>query len=129
MKPINSLKTEIGDFEVEFEVLSAEEAQLPEISKAETELMICDIDQQLVAKQKEIDKLDAQIDKLTNHADGIDYATAVTCGLVTGIIDALFVGEWDFKSAKAASNEEINNRIIDFAKKDPEYQEYLEKRL
>lgn len=128
MKPINSLKTEIGDFEVEFEVLSAEEAQLPEISKAETELMICDIDQQLVAKQKEIDKLDAQIDKLTNHADGIDYATAVTCGLVTGIIDALFVGEWDFKSAKAASNEEINNRIIDFAKKDPEYQEYLEKR-
>ena len=126
MKPINSLKTEIGDFEVEFEVLSAEEAQLPEISKAE--LMIYDIDQQLVAKQKEIDKLDAQIYKLTNHADGIDYATAVTCGLVTGIIDALFVGEWDFKSAKAASNEEINNRIIEFAKKDPEYQEYLEKR-
>ena len=112
MKTISGLKTELGDFGVEFEVRSAEEAQLLPISKAETKGLLDDIDKQLVAKQKDIDKLDAQIDKLTNHADGIDYATAVTCGLVTGIIDALFVGEWDFKSAKAASNEEINNIFI-----------------
>ena len=125
MGAISSIKTELEDFGVEFEVLSAEDIQSPQDSKTETDLVIREIDQELVVKQKELDKLDALIDKLTNHADGIDYATAVTCGLVTGIIDALFVGEWDFKSAKAASNEEINNRIIDFAKNDPEYQDYL----
>ena len=73
MKPINGLKTELEDFGVEFEVLSIEEAQLLSISKTETELMLDDIDNQLDAKKKEIDKLDVQIDKLTNHADGIDY--------------------------------------------------------
>ena len=125
MEPISSIKTELEDFGVEFEVLLADGTQLPQESKTETELVIREIDQELAVKQKELDKLDASIDKLTNHADRIDYATAVTCGLVTGIIDALLVGEWDFNSAKAAGNEETNNRIIDFAKKDPEYQDYL----
>ena len=125
MEPVSSIKTELEDFAVEFEVLLAEDIQLPQESKTETDMAIREIDQELAVKQKALDELDASINKLTNQADGIDYATAVTCGLVTGMIDALFVGEWDFKSAKAASNEEINNRIINFAKKDPEYQEYL----
>lgn len=125
MESISSIKTELEDFGVEFEVLLAEDIQLPQESKTEMELAIREIDQELAVKQKALDELDASINKLTNQADGIDYATAVACGLVTGMIDAFFVGEWDFKSAKAASNEEINNRIISFAQKDPEYQEYL----
>lgn len=125
MGPMYSIKTERDEFNVEFEILSAGESLPLELTETEISSEVDAIDVNLVAKQNELDKLDATIDKLTNHADGIDYATAVTCGLVTGIIDALFVGEWDFKSAKAASNEEINNKIIEFAKKDPEYPDYL----
>jgi hypothetical protein len=65
-----------------------------------------------------------EIERLTNQADGLDYALAVTSGLITGTIDILFVGEWDFKKAKAISNKEINDKIMEFAKKQPDYKKY-----
>ena len=73
----------------------------------------------------QIDDLDVSIDKLTNHADKLDYSIAIACGLLTGIIDAIFVGKWDFANAKAWSNKEINEQVIDFAQQDPEYQSFL----
>ena len=59
----------------------------------------------------------AEVDRLTNHADGLDYALAVSSGIIAGFIDSFFVGEWDFANAKAHSNEEINKKIIAFAQK------------
>ena len=62
-----------------------------------------------------------EIEKLTCQADGIDYIFAVVAGLIAGMIDIIFVGEWNFKEAKAISNEKVNNKIISFAKKHPDY--------
>ena len=59
----------------------------------------------------------AEVERLTSHADGMDYALAVSSGIVTGLIDSFFVGEWDFAKAKARSNEEINKKILAFAQK------------
>lgn len=59
----------------------------------------------------------SQIERLTNHADGYDYALAVSSGIIAGLIDAFFVGEWNFATAKAISNEEINRKVQAFAKK------------
>lgn len=67
----------------------------------------------------------AEVDRLTNHADGIDYALAVSSGIITGLIDAFFVGKWDFANAKKWSNEQVNKMVIDFAKKDPQYAEFV----
>ncbi len=61
------------------------------------------------------------IERLTNQADGYDYALAVSSGILAGLIDSFFVGAWDFKKAKAITYEEINNKVIDFAKKDSNY--------
>lgn len=61
------------------------------------------------------------IERLTNEADGYDYAIAVSSGIIAGFIDSFFIGEWDFKNAKKQSNIAINNKILDFAKKDPRY--------
>lgn len=58
----------------------------------------------------------AEIETLTNHADGWDYALAVSSGIIAGLIDSFFVGEWDFKQAKAISNQDINEQIQKFAK-------------
>lgn len=58
-----------------------------------------------------------EIERLTNNADGYDYAIAVSAGIISGVIDAFFVGEWDFKSAKAISNREMNEKVMAFAKK------------
>lgn len=58
----------------------------------------------------------AEIDRLTDHTDGVDYALAVSSGIIAGLIDSFFVGEWDFAKAKARSNEEINKKIEAFAR-------------
>lgn len=62
-----------------------------------------------------------EIEKVTCQADGLDYTLAVTSGLIAGVIDIIFVGEWDFKNAKAISNEKVNNKIMTFAQKHPDY--------
>lgn len=70
---------------------------------------------------QELNDAYAEIEKLTNQADGYDYALAVSSGIIAGLIDSFFVGEWNFQNAKKQSNMEVNEKIIDFAKKDPRY--------
>ena len=69
------------DFQVESEVLSLD----PRRNEINSELS--DLDLKIQSNQERLNKLDKSIDKLTNHADGIDYAIAVTSGIITGIID------------------------------------------
>lgn len=65
---------------------------------------------------------------MTNHADGLDYAIAVTSGIITGILDATIVGEWNFAEAKKETYKEtyneVNSKVINFAKKQPNYIPY-----
>lgn len=75
------------------------------------------LDVRLSENRGRIDNLNVEIDRLTNHADGIDYSVAVGCGLVCGLIDSFFVGPFDFKNAKAWSNKAVNEKISEFAKK------------
>jgi hypothetical protein len=71
-----------------------------------------------------------EIERLTCQADGLDYTLAVTSGLIAGVIDMIFVGEWDFKNAKAASYENINKKVLKFANKDrDEYKTFCEDAL
>lgn len=125
MNTLVDLKASYDDFDVEFEVLpftDADNLEDEELRRIAEE--ISDIDKKLNDVQDKIAKLDTDIDRLTSHADGMDYAIAVTCGIITGIIDATVVGEWDFKNAKAISNENINNKVTEFAKKMPTYNLY-----
>lgn len=116
---IVALKEELNDgFSVEYEVLPAyNPSDFKDEDKARIAKNIADIDRQSEELTAKIDKLNVDIDCLTNHADGIDYMVAVTCGLVTGIVDIIFVGKWNFKKAKAVSNEKINKQVMEFAKK------------
>ncbi|EJP24133.1 hypothetical protein HMPREF1142_0348 [Peptostreptococcaceae bacterium AS15] len=66
----------------------------------------------------------SEIDNLTNHADGYDYALAVSSGIVSGLIDVFIVGEWDFVRGKNKANISVNNKITEFAKKQPDYIRY-----
>lgn len=56
-------------------------------------------------------------EKYTNHADILDYSIAVTSGIINGMIDSFFIGEWDFEAAKAKSNQYMNEKVMNFAKK------------
>ncbi|MBE6699312.1 MAG: hypothetical protein E7584_03610 [Ruminococcaceae bacterium] len=54
-----------------------------------------EIDARLDEIESKIADLDISIDKFTNHADRADYAVAVASGILTGFIDAIFVGKTD----------------------------------
>jgi hypothetical protein len=68
----------------------------------------------------------SEIERLTNHADGYDYALAVSSGIIAGMIDSFFVGEWDFARGKKQANIAVNKKIIKFAKNQPDYKKYCE---
>lgn len=100
MNNIATLKTINDDFEVEYEVASPIDiSSITDPNKREITIALQDIDSQLKLCEDEISKLSSEINKLTNHADGLDYAVAVASGILTGLIDSIFVGEMDIKSA------------------------------
>ena len=115
MNELMKYKTEFEDGVIEFEVIkpdyiskySDERLDLLEEQGELLDLAEKDLDEQ-------IRKLNSSIDNLTNKADGIDYAIAICCGAVAGLVDILFVGEFDFKTAKdsvdKAFEDFVNNR-------------------
>lgn len=125
MSTIVDFRSTCSDLDVEFEVMP-----LVDIENIEDERQrkivegTAEIDEQLSEVQDKIAKLNADIDRLTNHADGIDYAIAVTSGIITGILDATIVGEWNFAETKKETYKEVNSKVIDFAKKQPNYIPY-----
>lgn len=106
----------IDDFEVEFEVITSSNSGSIDPRREAIDRAIQDIDFQTAELSKNIDDLSSEIDRLTNHADGFDYAIAVASGVLCGMIDSLWVGEFDFVSAKEKSNRQVNEFITSFAK-------------
>jgi hypothetical protein len=68
----------------------------------------------------------SKTEQLTNHADEYDYALAVSSGILAGMIDSLFVGEWDFARGKKQANIAVNKKIIKFANNQRDYKKYCE---
>lgn len=82
------LKTD--DFEVEYDILPV----CPmDPRRIEIYRQIDSIDERLALVQQRVDELNNEIDRLTNHADGLDYMVAVASGVLTGLIDSFIVGE------------------------------------
>lgn len=107
-KPIIEFKIEKDNISTEFEIIPVE------ISEPSNELI--DIEYRIQEKQALINELNVDIERLTNCADGIDNMVAVASGLLTGLIDSFFVGEFNFTELKADSNKFINKFIEAYAK-------------
>ncbi|MBR3921231.1 MAG: hypothetical protein IKJ47_04795 [Oscillospiraceae bacterium] len=116
-------------FQVEFEILSPTDIiDVKNPEKREFLLEAQELDNQISVIEAEIQKLNVDIDRLTNHADGWDYLIAVASGIITGVIDSFFVGELGlfdnasdiakakFKKAKASANKDINKYIEKYAR-------------
>ena len=114
MNSIVALKTVNDDFEVEYEVLSSIDfSSIMDLERQGIALALQNVDAQISYCEGEIAKLSAEIDRLTNHADGLDYTVAVASGILTGLIDSFFVGQVDLKECRQWGSDKIN----DFVKK------------
>ena len=106
---------EDDDFQVEYEILPVFD-ECTDPRKAHIAAQIADIDARNAEIQNKIDALNTEIDRLTNHADGLDYTIAVASGVLCGMIDSLVIGEFSFERGKAVSHRQMNGFITKFAK-------------
>ena len=101
MSELVSWKNSVDGFEVEFEAISPVDFSGV---KDERQLEILEglqnVNEQIRVNQDLINKLNADIDRLTNSADGLDYTIAVASGIIAGLIDSFFVGEFSIDNAK-----------------------------
>jgi len=108
------------DFQIEYEILPAYDNNEIDERKKEINKNIADIDAQSSELTAKIEALNKDIDRLTNHADGFDYMIAVGTGVLCGLIDSFFVGEFDeehFKENKKKITEKFDNIVTEKGKK------------
>lgn len=102
------------DFEVEFDVVTSTEpsadGRLREIAENLEE-----IDGRIAAGTERVRALDSEIDRLTNHADGLDYMVAVASGIIAGVIDSVWVGEFSIDRANSWGDEKVNHFVVKVA--------------
>ena len=65
-----------------------------------------DYKQRIAEFEKAYSETLEEIERLTNHADGPDYAIAVSSGLIAGLIDVFYVG--DFGESFASNHAKID---------------------
>ena len=61
--------------------------------------------------ERSIFDLDTQIDMLSNHADKVDYLVAIASGLLCGMMDILWVGDFDLSKGKSIADEKVDNFV------------------
>ncbi|WP_418222943.1 hypothetical protein [Clostridium isatidis] len=113
------LKIADNDFEIELgvEVLKNNVVECSDLRKQDIINGINEINETLSANNKRIDDLNIDITRLSNSSDGIDYMVAVASGILSGIIDSFWVGEFSFERGNAWSDETVNNFVKKVAKK------------
>lgn len=103
------------DFEVEFDFEYIVDKKHKSISDIEIERGLSEVDRLLEINDNKINELNNEIERLTNHADRLDYTIAVSSGIIAGLIDSFWVGEFKFERGKAWSNETVNKFVIKVA--------------
>lgn len=110
---VQQADSEDDDFQVEYEILPAFNETFLDPRKAEITEKIADIDALNEELQNKIDSLNSEIERLTNHADKFDYMVAVGAGVLCGLIDSFFVGEFDVEHFKE-NKEKVTKKFEDF---------------
>lgn len=99
---------ETDDFEVQFEILPVK----PLDEREQTIYNgVAGADKDLRELESKLEEYNKEIDRLTNHADSLDYTVAVASGVLTGLLDAFAVGEIDLKSSREWGDEKVNSFI------------------
>lgn len=70
-------------------------------------------DKQEFDLDKIIYDLDCEIDLLSNKADNLDYVVAIAAGIACGMMDILWVGDFDLAKARGLASDKVD----DFVKK------------
>lgn len=118
MKSLLEYKVISSDIEVQYEIFPMYDET--DFTDPREQLILDDlsvINERLMINHNRIDSLNTDIERLTNHANGLDYMIAVGSGIIAGIIDSLWVGEFSFERGNSWSDDTVNNFVKNVAKK------------
>lgn len=95
------------------------------MNSIEHEVLIVDVSSQMadrfLAEQEiraDLDRVNKELDRYTNHADWEDYALAIASGILAGVIDAAYVSrEGSLLDEGRLSRARINERVNRFIQK------------
>lgn len=76
-----------------------------------------EVDGSLDALQGDLSALDKEIDRLRNHADQVDNMLAVSSGVLAGLVDIFFVGEFSLERGTAWGHDKVNRFVVKVAQK------------
>lgn len=99
---------------IEFSVIGINDKEISQ-RKSVIQSNIDRIDGELSALEEKIEELNSEIDSLTSHADGFDITISVISGIVAGIVDSLWVGEFSLDRANEWGNKKTNNFVVKIA--------------
>lgn len=116
---LTTFKVIYDDIEVEYNVSMhpAETAAPGTAASEQIQAGLNRIEHEIQATQDQLDVLNHDIDRLTNHADHIDNIVAVGSGLLAGLIDAFWIGEFNFERGMRWSNKTVNEFVMKMANK------------
>ena len=77
---------------------------------------IQNIDSAIDISNSKLQEYNKQLKKFTNQADAIDYTVAISSGILAGIIDSFFVGDFSLSEGKAWNNHKVNDFVMKIAK-------------
>ncbi len=104
---INNISLDTSSLGVEYEILP-----YPEFLESGT---INSIEREQSLIDDKIESLNSEIERLTNDADSMDYIVSACSGVVAGLVDSFFVGEWNLDIASV--HKKVNKFIMDYAKR------------
>ena len=109
--PVGAVNYPGEDFEVEFDVVTLAEPSADGRGREIAENLE-EIEGRIAAGKERVRALDSEIDRLTNHADGLDYMVAVASGIIAGVIDSVWVGEFSIDRANSWGDEKVNHFVV-----------------
>ena len=95
----NIFSEENDDLKVEYEIINIEHSQDEEIKKY-VKAKIKNIDSAIDINDSKLQESNKQLQKFTNQADALDYTVAIGSGILAGIIDSFFVGDFSLSDGK-----------------------------
>ena len=117
----NIFSEENDDLKVEYEIINIEHSQ-DEEKKKYVKAKIKNIDSAIDINDSKLQEYNKQLKKFTNQADALDYTVAIGSGILAGIIDSFFVGDFSLSDGKKWGNEQLEKIVKKLGKNDNVYE-------
>ena len=117
MNSLVSLKSQEGNLDVIYEIKPyeiASDSNIRDCSPFAQE--IHNIDFSLFQNNISLEEVESQIEKYTSNADSIDYILAVSSGILSGLIDVFFVGDFSLDRGTQWGKDRVDNFVLSVAK-------------